>query len=68
MLPIDAQIDAGAAAPARGGEGSQSQASSDRLTALIGWRVMGLERSHQSEVGATGVMPRLSGLTMERGF
>lgn len=45
-----------------------SQASSDRLTRLIGPRVMSIARSLQWAARASGVMPRLSGQSIERGF
>lgn len=43
----------------------QWHASSDRLTPLIGWSVMGLVGSRQWESRVSGVMPRLS---VERGI
>lgn len=42
--------------------------SSDRLTPLIGWQVMGLALSVQWAARASGVMLRLNGLSAKRGL
>lgn len=67
LISINGRWSSSSSSPGRG-VGFQSQASSDRLTRPIGWRVMGLARRLQWASRASGVMPRLSVLSSERGF